>query len=78
MSLWNGMWHGLRNDRIMRNVKYRKWRKEINKTEKHERVFAAPFFGANCFAGPFITAGSNQQGRAESSDYSIRVYVILN
>ena len=29
------------------------------------RVFAAPFFG---FAGPFITASSNQQGRAESSD----------
>ena len=22
MSLWNGMWHGLRNDIIMRNVIY--------------------------------------------------------
>ena len=32
MSLWNGMWHGLRNDINMRNVKYGKWRKEINKT----------------------------------------------
>ena len=49
------------------------------------RVFAAPFFGANLRsnffqAGPFITAGLNQQGRAESSDklYCIRVYVILN
>ena len=41
------MWHGLRNDIIMRNVKYGKWRKEINKTEKHARVFAAPFVGAN-------------------------------
>ena len=30
MSLWNGMWHGLRNYIIMRNVKYGKWRKEIN------------------------------------------------
>ena len=30
MSLRNSMWHGLRNDIIMRNVKYGKWRKEIN------------------------------------------------
>ena len=30
MSLRNGMWHGLRNDIIMRNVKYGKWRKELN------------------------------------------------
>ena len=30
MSLRNGMWHGLRNDIIMRNVKYGKWRKKIN------------------------------------------------
>ena len=30
MSLRDGMWHGLRNDIIMRNVKYGKWRKEIN------------------------------------------------
>ena len=59
-------------------------RKEINWTEKHVRVFAAPFLApiwvSNVFAGPFITAGLNQQGRAESSDklYCIRVYVILN
>ena len=35
---------------------------------------------SNFFAGPFITAGLNQQGRAESSEklYCIRVYVILN
>ena len=47
MSLRNGMWHGLRNDIIMRNVKYGKWLKEMHfKTEKHVRVFAAPFFGA--------------------------------
>ena len=43
MSLQNGMWHGLQNDIITRNVKYGKWRKEINETEKHARVFAAPF-----------------------------------
>ena len=30
MSFRNGMWHGLRNDTIMRNVKYGNWRKEIN------------------------------------------------
>ena len=30
MSLRNGMWHGLRNDLIMRNVKYEKCRKGIN------------------------------------------------
>ena len=48
----------------------------------HARVFAAlrrasflaPIWESNCFAGPFITAGSNQQGRVESSDklYCIR------
>ena len=27
------MWHGLRNDIIMRNVKYGKWRKEIKLLE---------------------------------------------
>ena len=35
MSLRNGMWHGSRNDIIMRNVKYRNFRKEINLTERH-------------------------------------------
>ena len=30
MSLRNGIWHALRNDIIMRNVKYGKWPKEIN------------------------------------------------
>ena len=30
MSLRNGMWRGLRNDKIMRNVKCGNWRKEIN------------------------------------------------
>ena len=47
MSLRNGIWHGLQNDIIMQNVKYRKWRKELNNTEKHARVFVAPSFGAN-------------------------------
>ena len=31
MSLRNGMWYGLRNDIIMRNVKYAKWHEEIIK-----------------------------------------------
>ena len=30
MCLRNGMWHGLRSDIIMQNVKYGEWRKEIN------------------------------------------------
>ena len=44
------------------------------------RLFLAPIWVSNFFAGPFITAGLNQQGRAESSDklYCIRVYVILD
>ena len=80
MSLRNGMWHGLRNDIIMRNVKYGKRRKEINWTEKYAGVFAAPFlapiWASNFFAGQLITAGLNQQGRAESRNklYGIRVY----
>ena len=41
MSLRNGMWHGLQNDIIMRNLIYGKWRKER---------------ASNRFAGPFITA----------------------
>ena len=80
MSLRNGMWHGLRNDIIMRNVKYGKWLKEMNYTEKHVRVFfLVPIWVSKVFAGPFITAGLNQQGRAESSDklYCIRVYATL-
>ena len=38
------------------------------------RLFLATIWERNFFAGPFITAGSNQQGRAESSDklYCIR------
>ena len=44
------------------------------------RVFAVPFlapiWASNFFAGPLITAGLNQQGRAESRNklYGIRVY----
>ena len=30
MCLWNGMWHGLRNDIIMQNVIYADCLKEIN------------------------------------------------
>ena len=30
MSFRNGTWHGLRNHIIIQNVKYGKWRKEIN------------------------------------------------
>ena len=44
MNLRNGMWHGLRNDIIVWNLRYGKWRKEINYTEKHARV--SHFFGA--------------------------------
>ena len=43
MSLRNGMWHGLRNDIIMRNLVYGKWRKEKNSTGKHARVSVTLF-----------------------------------
>ena len=60
MSLRNGMWHGLRNDIIMRNSIHGKWCKEINLTGKHACVIASPFLApiwrSNRFAGPFITA----------------------
>ena len=61
MNLLSGMWHGLRNDIIMRNLIYRKWRKKKkNSTGKHARVsaalFLAPIWASNRFAGPFITA----------------------
>ena len=42
-GLRNGMWQGLRNDIIMRNLIYRIWPREINETGKHARVSAAPF-----------------------------------
>ena len=42
-GLHNGMWHGLRNDIIMRNLIYRIWPREINETGKHARVSVAPF-----------------------------------
>ena len=58
MILWNGMWHGLRNDIIMWNLICGKWRKEKNSTGKYVRVSAALFFApiraSNRFAGPFI------------------------
>ena len=43
-------------------------------------LFLAPIWVSNFFAGPFITASLNQQGRAESRDkvYCICVCVILN
>ena len=47
MILWNGMWHGLRNDIIMWNLICGKWRKEKNSTGKYVRVSAALFFCAN-------------------------------
>ena len=43
MNLLSGMWHGLRNDIIMRNLIYRKWRKKKNSTGKHARYFWRQF-----------------------------------
>jgi len=42
MSLGKGMWLGLRNDIIMRNLIYGKQRKEKNSSGKHALVSAAP------------------------------------
>ena len=47
MSLRNDMWHGLRNDIIMRNLIYGNGAKKKNSKGRHARVSAAPFFGAN-------------------------------
>ena len=44
MSLQNGMWHGLRNGIILRNVIYAEWLK------KYIKLKSAPFFGINQFA----------------------------
>ena len=44
MSLWNGMWHGLRNDIIMWNVIYMQ-----NDPKKLIKLKSAPFFCANQF-----------------------------
>ena len=46
MNLRNGMWHGLRNDIIMRNLIYGKWREEKNSTGKYARLCRV-IFGAN-------------------------------
>ena len=70
ISLRNGMWHGLRNDIIMRNLIYAKWRKETNLTGKHACASAAPFLApiwrSNRFAGPFITACSGYKAQIET------------
>ena len=58
MILWNGMWHGLRNDIIMWNLICGKWRKEKIQQESMcaslPRYFFAPIRAGNRFAGPFI------------------------
>ena len=62
MCLWNGMWHGLRNDIIMQNVIYADCLKEII------RLKSAPFFGANQFSKStdfltFFNVDDNQKPR---------------
>ena len=47
MSLRNGMWHGLRNDIIMQNLIYGKWRKEKKFNRKACARLCRAFFGAN-------------------------------
>ena len=47
MSLQNGMWHGLRNDIIMQNLIYGKWRKEKKFNRKACARLCRAFFGAN-------------------------------
>ena len=52
MSLWNGMWHGLRNDIIMRNLMAQKKKNKLN-GEACARLFRAflwrQFEGATAF-----------------------------
>ena len=47
MRLRNSMWHGLRNDIIMRNLIYGKWRKEKKFNRKAYGRVSRAFFGAN-------------------------------
>ena len=44
------MWHGLRNDIIMRNVIYAEWRKKnyLKLNRKPTRFSVVPFFGRQC------------------------------
>ena len=58
MNLWggmSGMWHGLPNDIIMRNLIYRKWRqKKFNRKARarlFRALFLAPIWASNRFAG---------------------------
>ena len=41
------------------------------------QLFLAPIYVCNCFAGPFITAGLNQKGRTESSDFKASLHSCL-
>ena len=42
MSLRNGMWHGLRNDIIMRNLICGKWRKEKQNVQQESMRASLP------------------------------------
>ena len=55
MSLRNGMWHGLRNDIIMRNGIYYYGNGAPCFWQAMTQIWRS-----NRFAGPFITGGSNQ------------------
>ena len=70
MSLWNGMWHGLRIDIIIRNVIYENGAKKLLKLNRkaYARICHAYFWQAtaqiwrrNRFAGPFITGSSTNK-----------------
>ena len=69
----------MRNNLIMWNIIYVEWLKEINETEKHVRVFAAPFFGANLkeqlLCSPFITARWSAMKRLIDCEKSSTLWV---
>ena len=72
---WLAEWHNYAECKIWKMAQ----RNKLN-WKAVRAPFLAPIWVSNCFTGPFITGGSNQQGRAEGRGklYCIPVYVILN
>ena len=75
---WLAEWHKYAECKIWPKNGAKKYMKLKNMRASLPRLLLAPIWVGNNFAGPFITAGLNQQGRAESSDkiFCIRFYVI--
>ena len=67
IKLRNGMWHGLRNDIIMRNVIY----------AERPKVKSAPCFGANQFANTASVLMLQARGHEGSLSISTATKILL-